>query len=129
MVASLARGRCSRHSVSWNATGVSQFLARHGRRCATAKDGVEMRSQITVGRFDLVVLDLMLPGEDGLSLCRWLRHDSQVPVIMLTAIARTLLGMEGGDVLLANRAGGGLSATVQLPLTAPSPNAVAGGPV
>jgi two-component system OmpR family response regulator len=52
-----------------------------------------------------VILDLMLPGEDGLSLCRWLRHDSQLPIIMLTAMGEEtdrIIGLEmGADDYLA----------------------------
>ena len=43
---------------------VSQFLMRHGYRCTTAKNGQEMRDSVTAGRIDLVILDLMLPGEE-----------------------------------------------------------------
>jgi two-component system OmpR family response regulator len=78
---------------------VSQFLTRHGYRCSTAKNGQEMRDSITAGRIDLVILDLMLPGEDGLSLCRWLRRDSQLPIIMLTAMGEEtdrIIGLEMG---------------------------------
>ena len=78
---------------------VSQFLTRHGYRCATAKNGQEMRGAVTAGRIDLVILDLMLPGEDGLSLCRWLRRDSQIPIIMLTAMGEEtdrIIGLEMG---------------------------------
>jgi len=84
---------------------VSQFLSRHGYRCSAAKNGAEMRSQLSAGRFDLVILDLMLPGEDGLSLCRWLRNDSQLPVVMLTAMGEEtdrIIGLEmGADDYLA----------------------------
>jgi two-component system OmpR family response regulator len=78
---------------------VSQFLTRHGYRCTTAKNGQEMRDSVTAGRIDLVILDLMLPGEDGLSLCRWLRRDSQLPIIMLTAMGEEtdrIIGLEMG---------------------------------
>ena len=84
---------------------VSQFLTRHGYRCSTAKNGPEMRDAITAGRIDLVILDLMLPGEDGLSLCRWLRRDYQIPIIMLTAMGEEtdrIIGLEmGADDYLA----------------------------
>ncbi len=78
---------------------VSQFLTRHGYRCTTAKNGQEMRDSLSAGRIDLVILDLMLPGEDGLSLCRWLRRDSQLPIIMLTAMGEEtdrIIGLEMG---------------------------------
>ncbi len=49
---------------------VSQFLTRHALRVTTARDGAEMMKVMEAARIDLVVLDVMLPGEDGLSLCR-----------------------------------------------------------
>ena len=67
---------------------VSQFLSRHQLRVTTARDGAEMMKIMEAARIDLVVLDVMLPGEDGLSLCRKLRADSATPVIMLTEIGR-----------------------------------------
>jgi two-component system OmpR family response regulator len=65
---------------------LADYLARHGCRVETAADGEAMFAALTRWRIDLIVLDLMLPGEDGLSLCRRLRTASDVPVIMLTAI-------------------------------------------
>src|SRR5262245_19514698 len=65
---------------------LSDYLARHGCRVEVAADGKAMFEALDAWRIDLVVLDLMLPGEDGLSLCRRLRATSDVPVIMLTAI-------------------------------------------
>ena len=64
---------------------VAEYLTQHGYRVSTARDGTAMRRAIESERPDLVVLDLMLPGEDGLSLCRDLRAKSNLPVIMLTA--------------------------------------------
>lgn len=64
---------------------VSRALAKEGFRVSTAADGREMRKVIADARIDLIVLDLMLPGEDGFSLCRALRAESNVPIIMLTA--------------------------------------------
>lgn len=78
---------------------VSQFLSRHGFRVSVAKNGQEMRDQFAAGRIDLVVLDLMLPGEDGLSICRRLRAKSSVPVVMLTAMGEEtdrIIGLEMG---------------------------------
>lgn len=78
---------------------VAQFLKRHGFRVDTAADGGAMFRMLEAGRFDLVVLDLMLPGEDGLSLCRRLRGESNLPVIMLTAMgeeADRIVGLEMG---------------------------------
>jgi len=75
------------------------YLQRHGVRAAAAADGTEMRKALASSRFDLIVLDLMLPGEDGLSLCRQLRTSSDVPVIMLTALSEDtdrIIGLELG---------------------------------
>jgi CheY-like chemotaxis protein len=61
-------------------------LQAFGTQVAAAADGVQMRRLMSAGtRFDIVVLDLMLPGEDGLTLCRWVQAEHGVPVIMLTA--------------------------------------------
>ena len=49
---------------------LGRFLTKHGYRVTTARDGKEMRKALADWRIDLLVLDLMLPGEDGLSLCR-----------------------------------------------------------
>jgi len=64
---------------------VSRALSREGLRVSVAADGRAMRKVLADSRIDLVLLDLMLPGEDGLSLCRALRAESSVPIIMLTA--------------------------------------------
>jgi two-component system OmpR family response regulator len=64
---------------------LAQYLEKHDFRTTAVADGKEMRRTLERSHVDLVVLDLMLPGEDGLSLCRELRTRSQVPVIMLTA--------------------------------------------
>ena len=78
---------------------VSQFLRKHGFRVTDAADGREMMEALDGGRFDLVVLDLMLPGEDGLSLCRRVRAGSSLPIIMLTAMGEEtdrIVGLEMG---------------------------------
>jgi two-component system, OmpR family, response regulator len=64
---------------------LAQYLEKHEFRTTAVADGREMRRVLERSHVDLVVLDLMLPGEDGLSLCRELRSRSQVPIIMLTA--------------------------------------------
>ena len=56
-----------------------------GLRISEAGDGTAMHAALAAGGIELVILDLMLPGEDGLSLCRSLRAHSALPVIMLTA--------------------------------------------
>src|SRR5574340_1100933 len=66
-------------------TLLQEYLTRHGYRVTAVADGPAMQQALEDARFDLVVLDLMLPGEDGMSLCRKLRAHSSLPVIMLTA--------------------------------------------
>ena len=78
---------------------LAKFLSRHGCRVTAAGGGKEMRRALADWRIDLVVLDLMLPGEDGLTLCRKLRADSALPVIMLTAMREDIdriVGLEVG---------------------------------
>ncbi len=64
---------------------VRMYLARDGHRVVAAADGLEGLQAAAEARPDLVVLDLMLPGLDGMRVCRKLRESSDVPVIMLTA--------------------------------------------
>lgn len=86
-------------------TLLAEQLGRAGYQVRTAADGLQMRQQLESGPVDLVVLDLNLPGEDGLTLCRNLRARSDTPVIMLTARAEPIdrvLGLEmGADDYLA----------------------------
>lgn len=80
-------------------TLLSKFLAKHGYRVSSAADGAAMMKALEVSRVDLIVLDLMLPGEDGLSLCRRVRASSVTPIIMLTAIGEEtdrIIGLEMG---------------------------------
>jgi two-component system OmpR family response regulator len=75
------------------------YLERNGMRAEAVADGRGMRTALQTGRFDLVILDLMLPGEDGLALCRDLRATSNLPVIMLTARGEEtdrIVGLEMG---------------------------------
>jgi len=64
---------------------LAQYLEKHDFRTTAVADGKEMRRILDRTHIDLLVLDLMLPGEDGLTLCRELRSRSQLPIIMLTA--------------------------------------------
>ncbi|MHA6194951.1 response regulator [Pseudomonas wadenswilerensis] len=78
---------------------LSTYLDEAGLRTSVAADGREMRRRLDEQLIDLVVLDLMLPGEDGLSLCRDLRVHSNIPVIMLTArgtLVDRIVGLEMG---------------------------------
>ena len=78
---------------------VSRALSKEGFRVSTAADGRAMRKILADSRIDLILLDLMLPGEDGLSLCRALRAESNIPIIMLTAKGEEVdrvIGLEMG---------------------------------
>ncbi|MES2879607.1 MAG: response regulator transcription factor [Pseudomonadota bacterium] len=80
-------------------TLLGEYLARFGFESHAAGDGAAMREQLAAHRIDLVVLDLMLPGEDGLMLAREVRQHSQLPIIMLTARSNPydrVLGLESG---------------------------------
>lgn len=78
---------------------VVRYLAREGHETLEAADGNAARGAIERAEPDLVVLDVMLPGTDGLELCRWIRARSELPVIMLTARgeeADRIVGLELG---------------------------------
>jgi two-component system OmpR family response regulator len=78
---------------------LSRYLIKHGFRVSTAESAAKARRLLETSAIDLIVLDLMMPGEDGLSLCRQLRATSDVPVIMLTAMAEDtdrVVGLEMG---------------------------------
>ncbi|WP_374436816.1 response regulator [Inhella sp.] len=78
--------------------GLQDYLGRFGFAVDCAADGAQMRRMVLAQRYDILVLDLMLPDEDGLSLCRWARQRG-LPVLMLTAIgdpASRVLGLESG---------------------------------
>ncbi|MFB9971927.1 response regulator [Pseudoroseomonas cervicalis] len=75
------------------------LLRRNGFRATGAQDGVEMRRLLATAPVDLVLLDVMLPGKSGFELCRDLRTEGRVPVIVLTALAETsdrVIGLELG---------------------------------
>ena len=84
---------------------LKRFLEPHGYRVSCARDGREMKKQLEHSTIQLIVLDLMLPGEDGLTLCRELRGHSAIPIIMLTAMGEDMdriIGLEmGADDYLA----------------------------
>jgi len=66
-------------------TLLGQYFETHGYRTTAVADGKALRKVLEESHVDLLVLDLMLPGEDGIAICRDLRKRSQLPVIMLTA--------------------------------------------
>src|SRR5215475_2502678 len=76
-----------------------QFLESCGFRISLARGGDGMRRTLRESRIDLIVLDVMMPGDDGLSLCREIRMTSYVPIIMLTALADDvdrIVGIDAG---------------------------------
>src|SRR5450631_4298356 len=76
-----------------------EYFGERGYCVLLASDGSEMWQQIEKNRVDLVILDLMLPGEDGLALCRNLRTNSGIPILMLTASGDEMdriIGLEMG---------------------------------
>ena len=83
---------------------VSHFLAQHGFEVLLARDGREMQATLAARKVDLLILDIMLPGSDGLELCRQVRQASHLPVMMLTAMgeeADRIVGLEiGADYYL-----------------------------
>jgi two-component system OmpR family response regulator len=64
---------------------LAEYLQKQGYRVTAVADGKAMRTAVGASRPDVIVLDVMLPGEDGFSLCRDLRARSNIPIIMLTA--------------------------------------------
>ena len=78
---------------------VTRYLEKNGMRATAAKDAAEMDAKLAVGSFDLLVLDIMMPGEDGLSVCQRLSSEGRLPIIMLTALgedADRIVGLEIG---------------------------------
>jgi two-component system OmpR family response regulator len=78
---------------------LSRFLRKNGLRVDIAADGREMKRVLAAGKVDLVILDRVMPGEDGLSLCRELRRLSRVPIILLTLLGADsdrIAGLETG---------------------------------
>ncbi len=78
---------------------LARFLERHRFRVTAVRDGREARRAWPIGHFQLVVLDLMLPGESGLDLARWMRSQGDVPIVMLTAMGEEtdrIIGLELG---------------------------------
>ncbi|WP_086606434.1 response regulator [Erythrobacter donghaensis] len=84
---------------------LAAVLANAGYRVTAAADAAEARAQLQAGAFDLAILDIMMPGEDGLSLARFIRATGDLPIILLTARAEEIdriIGLEmGADDYLA----------------------------
>ncbi|TLP45600.1 response regulator [Cohaesibacter sp. CAU 1516] len=78
---------------------LSKYLSKNGFRVSDADGGVKMRQVLKTAAIDLIVLDVMMPGEDGLTLCRHVRENENIPVILLTALGEEtdrIVGLEIG---------------------------------
>ncbi|WP_194437872.1 response regulator [Vibrio fluminensis] len=84
---------------------LDEYLTKSGYQVSTVKDGVELKAQLQHAYPDLILLDVMLPGDDGFTLCQQIRRDSDVPIIMLTAVSDDtdqIIGLEiGADDYIA----------------------------
>jgi two-component system phosphate regulon response regulator OmpR len=74
---------------------LSRFLAAEGYRVTTADNAAEARAKLNGLHFDLLILDVMMPGESGFDLAKSLRESSSVPILMLTARDETAMRIEG----------------------------------
>ncbi|MDT8894136.1 response regulator [Halomonas sp. I1] len=78
---------------------LADYLTRHGYRALMAEDAEALHALLATERPDLLIVDLMLPGDDGFAICRDVRRDSDMPIIMLTASpdeTDRILGLELG---------------------------------
>ncbi|CAM8664459.1 MULTISPECIES: response regulator [Sphingobium] len=78
---------------------LAQYLGRNGFRVTAVESASEARLRLNANAIDMVILDIMMPGEDGLSLCRHIRETSEIPVILLTARTEEtdrIVGLEMG---------------------------------
>jgi two-component system OmpR family response regulator len=84
---------------------LARFLTKHGLRASVAESAAAARRIMNSADIDLIVLDIMMPGEDGLSLTRFIRETKDIPVILLTAMGEEtdrIIGLEvGADDYLA----------------------------
>ena len=84
---------------------LAEYLTKNNYEVLTAEDGVEMHQKLSESSPDLIILDIMLPGDDGFTLCQHIRQNSNVPIIMLTANSDEMdriLGLEiGADDYIA----------------------------
>ena len=78
---------------------VNKYLSKHNFEVTLTEDGEKMREALELDSFDLAILDINLPGEDGLSLARYLRSNYQIGIVMLSAAAEVfdrIVGLEMG---------------------------------
>lgn len=93
------------HRAPHALAAVTRYPEKNGMRASAARDAADMDEKLATGHFDLVVLDVMMPGEDGLSVCRRLSSGKGILIIMLTALGEEtdrIVGLEtGADDYLA----------------------------
>jgi two-component system, OmpR family, phosphate regulon response regulator OmpR len=77
---------------------LSRYLVNAGFRVTTAENALQARARLETLRFDLLILDVMMPGESGFDLARWIREDSNVPIVMLTARSDSRDRIEGLEI-------------------------------
>jgi two-component system OmpR family response regulator len=80
-------------------TLLGEYLEKNGYAATAVADGRELREALAHGSFDLIVLDVMLPHESGVEICRTLRESTDIPIIMLTALGEEIdrvVGLEVG---------------------------------
>ena len=77
---------------------LSRYLVNAGFRVTTAENAAQARARLSTLRFDLLILDVMMPGESGFDLARAIRVDSQVPILMLTARAESSDRIQGLEI-------------------------------
>ena len=84
---------------------LDEYLTKNGFDVITAAEGEEMKRRLVAGYPDLILLDVMMPGDDGFTLCQYIRKSSNVPIIMLTAVSDEMdqiIGLEiGADDYIA----------------------------
>ena len=79
---------------------LSQYLVKEGFIVSTASGAEEARKKIQLIKFDLIILDIMMPGDDGLTLTKEIRDNSDIPIILLTAKSGTDSKIEGLEICL-----------------------------
>ena len=77
---------------------LSQYLVKEGFIVSTASGAEEARKKIQLIKFDLIILDIMMPGDDGLTLTKEIRDNSDIPIILLTAKSGTDSKIEGLEI-------------------------------
>ena len=82
---------------------LSQYLIKEGFIVSTANGAEQARKKIQLLKFDLIILDIMMPGDDGLTLTKEIRDNSDIPIILLTAKSGTDSKMRRASVKIINK--------------------------